>query len=475
MDELLSLSADLDRPLPPESQALLDRFKQYAVQHPRLLEVETALLHTIWEPADVAFVVVCGPSGAGKTTMAEHLAKRLNASRASETLAALPSHAALLVNTRPPDGELFNRIAYYRKGLLHLGRTTFERRVTVDIKSTERTVESIRSSQRKTAPYQDDPELCDAYEEELRRQAVRVVIMDEVQHLMLTNDKKHPKDQLNWIKSMTTETSVLHILVGPYELLSFCNLDGQMARRGMEIHFRRYQMENESDCQSFRNALASLLKHIPLHLDPDPLIQRWWYFFEGSLGCIGVLKQWLVRALYRALREGSPQFTLAHIERCVLPDAKWARMDTDIRSGEAEFQYADGHRERQLRVSACASRAVPTPEQTSEASSIQRQDVEIRRPIGKREPRRDAVGTLLAVPASHSCSFSGPIDLDTVAFVQSAIQVIQCPACGAVRKAKLQDQHVVVLPHPPVTKRAVRNISRWQRQGTTWVCVSKTA
>src|SRR5713226_9809044 len=133
-----------------------------------------------------------------------------------------------------------------------------------------------------------------------------------------------------------------YVLIGTYDLLPFCNLDGQMARRGSEFHFARYHMEDENDCQAFRNAFSSLLKQIPLQVDHDTLIQRWWYFFEGSIGCIGILKQWLVRSLYRALREESPELTRAHLEQSVLPDAKWERMRADARSGEAEFQYADG-------------------------------------------------------------------------------------------------------------------------------------
>lgn len=115
-----------------------------------------------------------------------------------------------------------------------------------------------------------------------------------------------------------------------------------MARRGSEFHFARYHMEDENDCQAFRNAFSSLLKQIPLHVDHDALIQRWWYFFEGCIGCIGILKQWLVRALYRALRDKSTELTRTHLEQSVLPDAKWERMRADARSGEAEFQYADG-------------------------------------------------------------------------------------------------------------------------------------
>src|SRR5437588_4014899 len=51
-----------------------------------------------------------------------------------------------------------------------------------------------------------------------------------------------------------------------------------------EFHFARYHMEDENDCQAFRNAFSSLLKQIPLQVDHDTLIQRWWYFFEGSRG-----------------------------------------------------------------------------------------------------------------------------------------------------------------------------------------------
>ena len=228
MDESLHLPDDLDQPLPPEPQALLDQFKVYAVWHPRLLQVQTQLLHTIWEPAEVAFVVVCGPSGVGKSKLAEALARRLNTpkQRSNEPI----PRRALLINTRPSDGALFHRTGYYQKGLQLLGKTTFDRRIKVDITTAEQTVEKKRP-RGKITPYQDHPEVRDAYEEELRLQALHSVILDEAPHLIQTSDGKQPKDQLNWIKSMTTETGVLHILIGTYGLLPFCNLDGQNESR----------------------------------------------------------------------------------------------------------------------------------------------------------------------------------------------------------------------------------------------------
>ncbi len=319
MEEPLHPPDELDEPLPPERQVLLDQFKAYAVWHPRLVQVQRQVLDTIWEPADVAYVVVCGPSGVGKSKLAEVLTRRLNAPKQGSN--GQGARRALLINTRPPDGALFHRTDFYQKGLTLLGKTTIDRHITVDVTTAEHLIEKKRPRGRPTA-YPDNSEVRDAYEEELRRLALRTVILDEAQHLIQSGDGKQPKDQLNWIKSMTTETGVLHILIGTYDVLPFCNLDGQMARRGSEFHFARYHIENENDCQAFRNAFSSLLKQIPLRVDHDGLLQRWWYFFEGSLGCIGILKQWLVRALYRALREESLELTRAHLEKSVLPDAK---------------------------------------------------------------------------------------------------------------------------------------------------------
>src|SRR2546428_4933553 len=176
MDDPLHSPDELNEPLPPERQALLDQFKAYAVWHPRLVQVQTHVLDTIWEPADVAFVVVCGPSGVGKSKLAEVLTRRLNAAKHGSN--GLGTRRALLINTRPPDGALFHRTDFYQKGLTLLGKTTIDRHIMVDVTTAEHLIEKKRPRGRPTA-YPDSPEVRDAYEEELRQQALRTVILDE--------------------------------------------------------------------------------------------------------------------------------------------------------------------------------------------------------------------------------------------------------------------------------------------------------
>src|SRR5260370_30618157 len=135
MEDALHPPDDLDEPLPSERQVLLDRFKAYAVWHPWLVQVQTQVLDTIWEPADVAFVVVCGPSGVGKSKLAEGLTKRLNAPKLGSN--GQSTRRALLINTRPPDAALFHRTDFYQQGLTRLRKTTIARPLTVVVTTAE--------------------------------------------------------------------------------------------------------------------------------------------------------------------------------------------------------------------------------------------------------------------------------------------------------------------------------------------------
>src|SRR3989441_12516724 len=129
--------------MPQAPGARLDQFKAFAARHPRLDQVEHEVLHTIWEPAGCAYLLVYGPSGVGKSTMIHHIVGRLHTSEGDSGHRPL-----LLLEVRPPDGALVHRTDYYPTGLRRLGQTTFERRTMVDL-NTEPTWE--RKGERRTA------------------------------------------------------------------------------------------------------------------------------------------------------------------------------------------------------------------------------------------------------------------------------------------------------------------------------------
>src|SRR5262249_61441577 len=94
-------------PTAPAPRPRPDQFKPFAARHPRLDQVEPEVLHTIWEPAGCAYLLVYGPSGVGKSTMIHHIVRRLNTSEGGTGHRPL-----LLLEVRPPDGAPFHRPPY---------------------------------------------------------------------------------------------------------------------------------------------------------------------------------------------------------------------------------------------------------------------------------------------------------------------------------------------------------------------------
>jgi hypothetical protein len=67
--------------------------------------------------------------------------------------------------------------------------------------------------------------------------------------------------------------------------------------------FPRYHLYNQKECEEFAGALKSLLECVPLTIDVLALLTRWRWFGEWSLGCVGVLGDWVfetVDALWSA-------------------------------------------------------------------------------------------------------------------------------------------------------------------------------
>ncbi len=141
-------------------------------------------------------------------------------------------------------------------------------------------------------------------------------------------------EQPDWLKSMTNATGVLHLLSGPYSLLQFSSLPGQAARRGHEIHFARYQYTRPEEQAQFQGALLALLKSLPLPADLEGLMAHWQTCYERTIGCIGVLHDWLARALAMALHSGSEQLTWERLITRALPVLPCHRLAKGAIDGE---------------------------------------------------------------------------------------------------------------------------------------------
>jgi chromosomal replication initiation ATPase DnaA len=64
-------------PLPEALQERLEVFRKYTVEHAMLTRKDDELTQRIWEPGGFAFVLLCGPTGIGKSELLHVVTHRM--------------------------------------------------------------------------------------------------------------------------------------------------------------------------------------------------------------------------------------------------------------------------------------------------------------------------------------------------------------------------------------------------------------
>jgi len=231
-----------------------------------------------------------------------------------------------------------------------------------------------------------------------RAMAVRrpvAILIDEAQHLARMGSGRRLSDQLDVIKSMANRTKTVHVLIGTYEILAFRNLSAQLSRRSIDIHFPRYRADNPNDLKAFRTIVKSFEQQLPLSQQPD-LLNEWEYLYERSIGCVGILKDWLAKVLVSLSRRNAGSLTRKDLERHAPGVAQCDKMLSEAIEGEAGLLESTEARRRLRnrlglgpmedgREDLNAGGVVP-PAEIADRRSQQRKP-------GQRRPIRDPVGT----------------------------------------------------------------------------------
>jgi hypothetical protein len=178
--------------------------------------------------------------------------------------------------------------------------------------------------------------------------------------------------------------------LGTYDLLAFRNLNGQLSRRSIDIHFARYHAEVAEERQAFVGVVRSFARRLPLPVLPD-LVSDWEFLYERSTGCVGVLKQWLTRSLSAALRRDESTLTRQNLESHALSVSQVEKILSEASEGELRLKDSDDARlvlreklglapreHRRQEVNAARRPESPRPRAS-------------RRP-GERRPVRDVIG-----------------------------------------------------------------------------------
>jgi hypothetical protein len=91
------------------------------------------------------------------------------------------------------------------------------------------------------------------------------------------------------------------------------------------------------------------------------ICHKWVYFYEGCIGCIGVLKDWLMRAVSTALDEGQDTLTLDCLQDHAPPTDICRQMALDAYEGEQKLKYTESNREHLWRLLQGGELIAPVP------------------------------------------------------------------------------------------------------------------
>jgi hypothetical protein len=358
-------------------------FEQHClIEHPRLMEALEAILQAICAPGDGGsqrrlgtMVLGIGPSRVGKTTLIRLLEDRLLA-YAKAQMQHDPTFIPLVSITAPEPGSgRFDWIDFYKPVLRQLGNPFVD--------SHTARIPARRMREALEAAY-------------LERKPLAIIV-DEAHHLAKVSSGRRLQDHLDHLKYFENLTGVSHVLVGTYEMRPFRKVNPQLACRSVDVHFPRYDLAKEEDCQIFRSVLWALQRQLPVEEEPLLAEQHWEMLYARSIGCIGLLKLHLNRALALALKEGAKTVTEQHLRQTAMLDVRVKLVLHNALESEAEFSEAPNADEQLLTLlrkpAARATASAGQPPTSAGQELLPAPSPPKHQKPGKRAPGRDAIGS----------------------------------------------------------------------------------
>lgn len=298
------------------------------VRHPRIASTidECQLMLNAGGSADI--ILVCGPTGVGKTTLGHFLVEQELKFQA-EAMASKPDFIPAIRVEAPSSGErefswrlFYQRILGSLEGELDAPRSAYGVDPQTGRVVRPRGAQTNRLSGLRTA-----------VERSLRHRGTRFIVVDEAAHMMRQCHPDRLEQQLNTLKSLSNEYGVQWILLGSYDLFELLSLSGQLARRTHVIHFGRYREDVVSDFQAFRGCLKGLGAAIPALANVD-LLKYSEVFIQNALGCVGTLRTLLTRLGLLVEEKGFSEDVLC---RALLTEAQVTQILREIVEGEEQI------------------------------------------------------------------------------------------------------------------------------------------
>jgi energy-coupling factor transporter ATP-binding protein EcfA2 len=310
----------LDRPV----QERMEHFIRHTMAHPHLNKAYQNILDAVYKAPGTSLIFVVGPTGVGKSTLLYRMEQKVIERNLADLEIDRGKIPIFGVESKSPELSQFEWKDFYIRLLEAINEPLIDKKIAYHDKSVNR---SNSKSQWRLA-----------VESALKNRRPDAFYIDEAHHLAQLSSGQKLKDQPEVLKSLANLGKVKIIPAGTYDLLQLTDLGDQLCRRTKIVHFPRYRASVEDEREKFKSIVKALEIELPLQQQPD-LIGSWEFLYERSLGCVGILKDWLSETLYDVLTKKKPAATILikDLERKARPVNQCRVMLSVILAGEKRF------------------------------------------------------------------------------------------------------------------------------------------
>jgi regulator of extracellular matrix RemA (YlzA/DUF370 family) len=334
--------------------------ESHTLHHPRLDQTIALANEAIFAPDDTGMVQLLGPTAVGKTHLTRYLLRQL-AERFAAEMKDDPQYLPFAyIPVRLLSDKGFSWTAFYE--------------------------DYLRAVQHPYPTFRHLNEARDKIVSACTSRRTKVVIIDEAHHILAGCKDETVLAQSEVMKSICQDTGAKYLLVATYDIIRWLRLNGQFARRNRVIHFKRY-LNTPEDRAVFTRILSAIDQECEGHLDVR-LTDDAEMIYQGCVGLIGILRNWLVRAFHNGLVEGEARVTLDALDAARYSTLDLTPILQEAQAGEKALLETDESRAR-FATLLNDDRVI---EASTAAVLFQRPRRRTNSRPGHRKPHRDPVG-----------------------------------------------------------------------------------
>jgi energy-coupling factor transporter ATP-binding protein EcfA2 len=373
-----------------EIETLVQAFMDVTVKHTLQDQAHEAIAFACSDNPSASIIVLAGPTGVGKSTLLSKFADEYLRQRAPE-MATDPTLRPIAYSIAVASGHRgFDWKRLFKDAGANLADPfAYQRNRGGPRKGAGPRRPLLRLAGEGVGAAVMREEL----EAELRLRGSGIWIIDEAQHVIRGGRTGAPGDQLDVLKSLGQTSSTKLLLCGTYDLPDYMVGSGQLSRRNSVIRLNRYRWTELGERRVFANVVNALLKRLPERTKYPDVKANLQFFYVHTLGCVGILKEWVARALAKQLTLGDSALTIEHFRLTRLTANQLAAINQEVIDGEA--RYGEGSDEPDDVLKRSILRGVTVFKQRSRnATEPARACARVRQPrhVGERTPGRDLVG-----------------------------------------------------------------------------------